>query len=181
MAQRDARIPALDRWFERTFGDQEPSRLGTGWASGVASVFLGSLALGAVVVLWFPGWLSTARFRPLYPMPLLRAAIEGMIVVAFVAGAASLLLRRRKTLGLTGCGLSLLAALLGGGKVEVGGEIRSTATLGLDWFLLNLFLLALLFVPLERLFPQRSGQSTFRRNGPPTASTSWSATDSYRP
>ena len=162
MTKRDPRIPSLDRWFESAFGDDEPSRLGTGWASGVSSVFLGSLALGAVVVLWFPGWLSTARFRPLYPVPLLRAVIEGVIALAFVAGAASLLLRRRKVLGITGCGLSLLAALLGGGGIESETELRGSATLGLDWFLLNLLLLALLFVPLERRFPQRTGQSTFR-------------------
>lgn len=162
MTKRDPRIPSLDRWFESAFGDDEPSRLGTGWASGVSSVFLGSLALGAVVVLWFPGWLSTARFRPLYPVPLLRAVIEGVIALAFVAGATSLLLRRRKVLGITGCGLSLLAALLGGGGIESETELRGSATLGLDWFLLNLLLLALLFVPLERRFPQRTGQSTFR-------------------
>jgi sterol desaturase/sphingolipid hydroxylase (fatty acid hydroxylase superfamily) len=160
--KRDQRIPSLDRWFERAFGDAEPSRFGTGWASGVASVFLASVALGAVVVLWFPGWLSTARFRPLYPLPFLRAVIEVAIVIAFVLGATSIFLRRRKVLGLTGCALSLVAALLGGGNVETRDGASSSATLGLDWFLLNLLLLALLFVPLEKLFPQRSGQSTFR-------------------
>jgi lathosterol oxidase len=162
MTERDERVPSLDRWFERAFGDDDPSRLGTGWVSGVTSVFLGAVALGAVVVLWFPGWLSTARFRELYPLPLLRALIEGVIVLGFAAGAASLLLRRRKVLGFTGSGLCLLAALLGGGRVDAGFETRSSATLGLDWFLLNLFLVALLFVPLERMFPLREGQSTFR-------------------
>jgi len=159
---REPRRAPLDRFFERVFDDNAPSRLGTGWASGVISVFLGSLALGAVLVLRFPGWLSTARFRALYPLPFLRAVIEGVIILAFVAGVASLLLRRRKVLGLTGSGLSLVAAILGGGAVELQPEVLSTATLGLDWFLLNLLLLALLFVPLERLFPMRTGQSTFR-------------------
>ena len=155
--------PALDRWFERAFGDPDPSHLGTGWMSGVTSVFLGGLALGAVVVLWFPGLLSTERFRSLYPLPLLRRIIEITIVISFAAGAASLLLRRRKVLGLTGCGLSLLAALTGGGQVTIAPDpSRGDLTLGLDWFLLNLLLLALLFVPLERLFPQRPGQGTFR-------------------
>ncbi len=162
VTKREPRTAPLDRWFQRVFDDNAPSRLGTGWASGVVSVFLGSLALGAVLVLRFPSWLSTARFRALYPLPLLRAVIEGVIVLAFVAGVASLLLRRRKVLGLTGCAFSLAAAILGGGSVAVAAEVKSTATLGLDWFLLNLLLLALLFVPLERLFPMRAGQSTFR-------------------
>lgn len=162
MTKRDPRRAPLDRWFQRVFDDNAPSRLGTGWASGVVGVFLGGLALGAVMVLWFPSWLSTARFRALYPLPFLRAVIEGIIVLAFLSSVTSLLLRRRKVLGLTGCGLSLIAALLGGGSVEVEAGIRSGATVGLDWFLLNLLLLALLFVPLERLFPKRGEQSTFR-------------------
>ncbi|NCX17981.1 MAG: AI-2E family transporter [Acidimicrobiia bacterium] len=42
------------------------------------------------------------------------------------------------------------------------GEVpTATAYLGLDWFLLNLALLALIFAPLERLWPLRS-QSVFR-------------------
>ena len=39
MSPGDAPRPALDRWFERAFGDDQPGHLGTGWASGVASVF----------------------------------------------------------------------------------------------------------------------------------------------
>ena len=61
--------PALDRWFERAFGDEEPAPPGTGWLSGTASVFLGAVGLLAVLVLWFPEWLSTAQFRSLYPLP----------------------------------------------------------------------------------------------------------------
>jgi lathosterol oxidase len=159
----EAPRPPLDLWFERTFGDEAPSGLGTGWTSGVASVFLAGVALLAVVVLWFPGALSTALFRPLYPLPLLRTLIGVTIGVAFGAGMLSLWLRRRKVLGLTGCGLSLLAALLGGGGAErAQGAGESPITFGLDWFLLNLFLLALLFVPLERLFPRWPEQGTFR-------------------
>lgn len=158
----DDRRPALDRLLERWLGDDGPEHLGSGWLSGTVSVFLGTLALGAVAVLWLPEWLSTARFRALYPLGLVRALIQGLIVLAFVLGAVSLLLRRRKVLGLTGCGLALLAALLGGGQVPIDGPLDRPLTLGLDWFLLNLFLLALLFVPLERLFPQRPRQGVFR-------------------
>jgi lathosterol oxidase len=154
--------PPLDRWFERTFSDSDPDHLGTGWASGVTSVFLGALALGGALVFSFPEALSTERFRPLYPVAALRALVEGLIVIAFLAGVLSLLLRRRKVLGLVGCGLGLLASLLGGGRATPGGATLLGAALGLDWFLLNLFLLALLFVPLERLFPQRPGQGLFR-------------------
>jgi len=158
--------PRLDRWFERLFDDPDPGRLGTGWVSGTASVFLGATALGGVVVLHFPELFSTARFRALYPVGLLRAALLAVIALGFVLGLASLWLRRRKVLGLTGCALSLTAVLLGGGQAGAGRAAGSgapaSATLGLDWFLLNLLLLALLFVPLERLFAKRPRQSPFR-------------------
>lgn len=140
--------PALDRWLERVFDDDESSRLGSGWLSGTVSVFLGALGLLAVLVLWFPEWLSTARFRALYPLPLVRGLVQGVIATGFVTGCISLLLRQRKVLGLTGCGLSVLAALLGGGGVALPDSLQTRPTLGLDWFVLNLFLLALLFVPL---------------------------------
>jgi lathosterol oxidase len=154
--------PRLDAWFERVFGDGAPSHFGTGWLSGTASVFLGAIALGAVAVLWFPERLSTPQFRPLYPLPLLRATTGAVIALAFALGAISLLLRRRKVLGATGCGLALAASLLGGGGVAVERPLDGGWTLGFDWFLLNLFLLALLFVPLERLFPQWPEQGPFR-------------------
>lgn len=161
IAPREDR-PVLDRWLERAFGDDEPGRLGTGWLSGTASVFLGGLGLLAVLVLWFPEWLSTPRFRALYPLPIVRVLIQVVIACGFVTGCTSLLLRRRKVLGLTGGALSVLAALLGGGGVALPESLSPRPTLGLDWFLLNLFLLALLFVPLERFFPRLPEQDTFR-------------------
>ena len=46
--------------------------------------------------------------------------------------------------------------------MDVERPLDQRVTLGLDWFLLNLFLLALLFVPLERLFPKWPEQGPFR-------------------
>lgn len=158
----EAPRPALDLWFERAFGDDAPAHVGTGWISGVGSVFLGALALAAVGVLWFPDALSTARFRAAYPMPLLRGLIQAGVATAFGLGLLSLALRRRKALGATGIALAVLAALLGGGRVPTRPVDAAGLTLGLDWFLLNLFVLALLFVPIERAFPRLPGQRTFR-------------------
>lgn len=154
--------PGLERTLARLFGDAEPTGLGSGWIAGTAGVFLGGLGLLGVVVFWFPGALSTAGFREHYPIPLLRALLQAVIVAAFVLGAASVLLRRRKALGATGIGLALVATLLGGGDVAVESDFDRRVTLGLDWFVLNLFLLALVFVPLERLVPRRREQTTFR-------------------
>ena len=152
----------LDRLFQRAFGDAEPEHWGTGWISGTLSVFLGALGLAAVACLIWPQVLTSPEVRALLPLPWARAIIEALIGLAFLFGLASSLLRRRKVLGFTGMGLALAAGALGGGHVGVPGEVpAATAYLGLDWFLLNLALLALLFAPLERLWPLRS-QSVFR-------------------
>jgi sterol desaturase/sphingolipid hydroxylase (fatty acid hydroxylase superfamily) len=59
-------------------------------------------------------------------------------------------------------GLALLASTMGGATVPVTSFKSDGLGLGLDWFLLNVFLLALVFVPMERVFAQRPLQSTFR-------------------
>ena len=151
----------LERWLARRFADGEARHAGTGWLSGVAGVFLGIVGLGAVLALRYPALLTAAELRALYPLPLVRALLELVIGAAFLCACLSLLLRRNKRLGFTGLALTGLAIALGG----AGAELGSTAGglyLGLDWFLLSLLVLALVFVPLERLFPQRPGQGVFR-------------------
>jgi len=154
--------PGMDAWFARVFNDNEPAHIGSGWWSGVASVFLGLLGLGAVATLWFPDFLSSAELRAAYPMALLRGLVEFVIGVAFLAGCLSLLLRKRKVLGLTGVAFAVAAALLGGGQVPINDSVDSRFYIGFDWFLLNLFFLAIVFVPLERSFPRLREQGPFR-------------------
>ncbi len=154
--------PPLERWFVRVFGDTDPAEFGSGWISGVASTFLGALGLLGVLGFWFPGLLSSAQFRIHYPVPVLRALLEGVIGLAFLLGAISLALRRRKVLGCAGLALALAATLAGGGDVPVESAFDQPFTLGLDWFLLNLLLLTLVFVPLERGFARLPAQTTFR-------------------
>jgi len=151
----------LERWLARHLGDDAPRHFGTGWLSGTLSVFLAACGLGGVLVLHFPAWLSTAELRDVYPVALMRGLIGAAIALGFLFGCLNLLLRRRKALGCVGIVLAGLAALVGGGA---GGEAGASAPfyLGLDWFLLNLLLLALIFVPLERLFARLPAQGVFR-------------------
>ena len=157
----DAR-PPLERWLSRAFGDAGSRRFGTGWSSGTASIFLGAVSALGVLAFWFPGVFSSAELRTHYPLPQLRALLELCIAAAFALGALSLALRPRKALGATGVALALAAALAGGGEVPLESDFAPGPTLGLDWFLLNLLLLALLFVPLERAFALRRAQTSFR-------------------
>ena len=145
---------------------QLPRHFGSGWISGVLSVFLGVLGLGAVLCLWFPSLLTTPELRAVYPMDLVRYLIQTVILGAFLLGLISVLLRPAKYLGIAGASLAVIAVVLGGAQVPVDGPVRRSNFLGLDWFLLNLLLLAVIFVPLERLFAQWREQEIFRDGWP---------------
>ena len=101
----------------------EPTRFGSGWISGVLSAALGLIGLGAVLCFLFPDILTTPEARALYPVPYVRALLHLVLVAAFVLGAISLSLRRNKALGTVGVAATLVAALLGGSRVEVEGEL----------------------------------------------------------
>jgi len=154
--------PMLDRWLAGLFDDQEEARLGSGWASGTTSVFLGVLSVGAVACFHLPAALTSPTVRAAYSLSWIRPLVATVIGAAFFLGLLSALLRRRKVLGFTGMALALIASVLGGASVAVAGVPGDGLGLGLDWFLLNVFLLALIFVPMERAFAQRPAQSTFR-------------------
>lgn len=151
----------LDPLFKRLFGDDEPEDLGSGWWSGVVSVFLGVLGLFGALCLRFPEWLTTPSVRQAVPLEAAHALIQGALAIAFFAGFLSALLRRRKVLGLTGLSLALLGALIGS-AAPPPAPLGDRGVLGLDWFALSLLLTTLVFVPMERAFPLRRAQGPFR-------------------
>jgi hypothetical protein len=144
------------------FGDAESTGFGTGWWSGILSAFLGFLSFGAVLCLHFPQLLSSPELRVHYPMHTRRLLIQGLIVGALLFGVVSSVLRKKKVLALTGLLLATAATLLGGSSVPINQTLRDGPAIGLDWFLLDMLLMALIYVPLERLWPQYPAQGTFR-------------------
>lgn len=138
-------------------------RFGEGKISGVLAVFLGWLGLGGVVTLHLPEFLASPTLRSAYPMPIMRALIGGALVLALVLGLTSLLLSVRKSRGLLAIGLASLSLLLGGSGVEVPPALPVRPTIALDWFLLSLLAFALVFVPMELLWPRIREQRLFRR------------------
>ena len=138
------------------------TRFGRGWISGVCAVALAALGAGAVLCLHLPDVLTTPEARAVYPMALIRFLIHLVLVAGFGLGVLSVVLSRRVTLGATAVALTVAAVLLGGSQVEVEGPISSARYVGFDWFLLNIFVLALVFVPLEVLWARRPEQGVFR-------------------
>ena len=146
------------------FGDAESTGFGTGWWSGILSAFFGFLSFGAVLCLHYPQILSSPELRVHYPMHAMRVLIECLIVAAMFFGVISGILRKKKILGLTGLVFATAATLLGGSSVPINEELHNGPAIGFDWFLLDMFLMALIYVPLERLWPQYPEQGTFRKD-----------------
>jgi lathosterol oxidase len=138
------------------------TRFGSGWISGVLAVTCSALAYGGVLCLLFPSLLTTPDARGYYPLGVVRFLIHAFLVAGFGLGTLSALLRRDRTLAITALALATAATLLGGSGVAVGNAGGAVGYLGLDWFLLNVLVLALLFVPLERMFARRPEQPIFR-------------------
>ena len=151
-----------DAFFARLFGDSEPTHIGSGWISGILSAFFGLLGLGGALCLHFPALLTLPEARSHYPMVVIRLIIQAAIAAAFVLAAISAILRQRKVLALTGGLLAAVAALLGGGSTPLPKEVASHYGIGLDWFLLDLLVMTVVFVPVERFWPLHPGQETFR-------------------
>ncbi|MBK8064139.1 MAG: sterol desaturase family protein [Betaproteobacteria bacterium] len=142
------------------------ARAEVGKRTGVASGVLGALCVLAVLCFLLPDLLVTRDALPFYVahLGLLRTILQACILAAFALGAASILLLRSKTYGLIGIGLGAVALLMGGAQaepVELGAAGGRAFAAGLDYFVLELLVLALLFVPLERLYALRR-QNIFR-------------------
>ena len=159
-AQMTARLEA---WLNAFFSEDARRRFGTGWISGVLSIVLGILATCSVLAIRFPGFLTLPELRARYPMEVVRLAIDAGILAALLLAALSMILRRKKALGACGIALAAVALGLGAGGAEVGDASSTSFYVGLDWFVLGVLTTATVFVPLERAFPHRSAQGTFRK------------------
>src|SRR5258708_1255247 len=96
-------------------------------------------------------------------MHTMRVLIQCLIVGAILFGIISSIKRKKKILALTGMLLAIAATALGGSSVQINDTMHGGLAIGLDWFLLDLLLMALIYVPLERLWPQYPKQGTFRK------------------
>ena len=153
----------IEQKINKFFGDAESTGFGSGWWSGILSAFFGFLSLGGVLCLLFPQVLTSPELRPHYPMHVIRITIQCLIVGAFIFGVFSSILRKKKNLALTGMLLALAATALGGSSVQINQTLHDGPAIGFDWFLLDMLLMAIIYVPLERIWPQYPDQGTFRK------------------
>jgi sterol desaturase/sphingolipid hydroxylase (fatty acid hydroxylase superfamily) len=132
-------------------------------ASGVTSAALGVLCVLAELCFRFPHHLVYGEARSFYVAHLefFRSLLLVSILVTFALGCLSVLRLRTRSYGAAGILLGTCAIFLGGPQAEAVTTQPRTVTVGLDYFILSLLVLALLFVPMERIWPLRR-QNIFR-------------------
>lgn len=140
------------------------TRIAIGKRVGLTSGLLGMLCVLGELCFLFPDLLVTKDALPVYKanIGLLRGVLEASILITLILGAVGVALSRPNRRGLLGIVLGITALLMGGAgaeAVDVGGP--RAFTVGLDYFVLELLVLGLIFVPIEAIFPLRK-QLMFR-------------------
>jgi hypothetical protein len=136
-------------------------KIGEGKISGYWSIFLAVLSFLAVFCFKFPELLTTPEFRAVYKGEDMEKLLTCVIIASFFFAVLSFALSKKKSYAVIGMVISTLTILLGGFKVKASVVGQSSWHLGLDWLLLDLLLMALIFVPIEMLWPKNKEQTRF--------------------
>jgi sterol desaturase/sphingolipid hydroxylase (fatty acid hydroxylase superfamily) len=140
---------------------EELRRFGSGWLSGVAALVLGIASLCLLLGERLQGVFSTQMLAPLYALPQFTLIIQGLLVSSFILACTNLILRRNRILGFSAIVLVLVTMTIA--QTLAAQAARNTSlALSLDWFVLNILLTGLLFIPLEKLFGRLTQQALFR-------------------
>lgn len=136
---------------------------GQGKGSATVSIFFGAMALLGALCFLMPELLTMPEFRAAYNPEVLRYALQVSIAISAGFGLYAMARHESPGYGLTGMVLALTAALLASGRIEAPDIDSRGLYVGLDYFVLTLVVLALVFIPLERAFPKDRQQSILRK------------------
>jgi sterol desaturase/sphingolipid hydroxylase (fatty acid hydroxylase superfamily) len=138
----------------------EERRFGSGWLSGILTFLLAIACLILVVCRAFPGLFITPQLRLLFEHPAFPAGLFIAMLAAFGLALLNFVLRPNRILGMCAVAATLAAGLIGGlGSTPGNAE---GIFFGLDFFVLNVLMTGMLFVPLERISPLKREQRLFR-------------------
>lgn len=140
---------------------RERLKVGEGQISGYISIFLAVLALLGIFCFRYPERLTTPEFREIYTKESMQILMAAGIIAAFFFALISILLSKKLTLAFIGSGIAGVAILLGAFTVQGRGVEKVSWHFGLDWMLLDLLLMTVIFIPLELFFPKNKLQTKF--------------------
>lgn len=124
------------------------------WSAGL-SCAMGLLSLLGVACFYFPEALTSQQFRTLYSESFARHLLLAGLTGAFVLGVSAIMRGRDRRAALIGVVSAGIAVLLGGITIKVHPIHESPYSLGLDWFIVSLFISAVIFLPIERMMAVR--------------------------
>ncbi len=136
-------------------------KFGEGKISGIISIFLGLMSFLGVFCFKYPEWLTTPEFREIYTGESMKILLTSVIIASLFFAVVSFMLSKKKKWALIGIVFCIATIVLGGFDVDPRAVGETKYHLGLDWLLLDLFLMAVIFVPIEMVFPKRKDQKTF--------------------
>jgi sterol desaturase/sphingolipid hydroxylase (fatty acid hydroxylase superfamily) len=154
-----ARLAGTIKGLYQQSGELKPGR---GKVSGVVAWSLAILCFLAVLAFHFPQYLTTPELRKNYSVDVLRWVMLAAMLIAGGLATANVVLGRNRWLNAAALLLVLVTAALGGHTVPVGDFPDGTPYIGLDWFILDLLGSTLIFIAIEKLFPQYKNQPVFR-------------------
>ena len=139
----------------------EARTFGSGWISGVGALIASLAGFLLMLSVELPTLFATKELSALYQWPYFLSLVQGLLILGFALACANLILRRNKILGFSAIIVVFVAITLG--QVSHLSLPQSSAVpIGLDWFVLNMLLTGILFVPLEKLFGRLTDQPLFR-------------------
>jgi sterol desaturase/sphingolipid hydroxylase (fatty acid hydroxylase superfamily) len=140
---------------------RERLQVGKGEISGYISIFLSIIALVSVLCFYFPEKLTTPEFREIYTAQQMKLLLKIVVIGAFFFALVSLLLSKKIKWALIGSSIAGVAIVAGALKVQGSVVEKSDWYFGLDWMLLDLLLMTIIFVPIELFFPKNKEQTKF--------------------
>jgi lathosterol oxidase len=136
-------------------------KVGEGIISGYISIFLSTLTLLGVFCFYFPEQLTTPEFREIYTRESMEALMTIVVIASFFFALLSLILSKKIKWALIGSSIAGLAIIFGALSVQGRSVAKTDWHFGLDWMLLDLLLMTLIFIPIELFFPKNKAQTKF--------------------
>lgn len=140
---------------------RERLKVGEGQISGYISIFLAVMAFLGIFCFRFPEQLTTPEFREIYTKESMQILMAAGIIAALFFALLSIILSKKLGLALIGFAIAGLAILLGAFTVHGRSVEKVGWHFGLDWMLLDLLLMTVIFIPLELFFPKNRFQTKF--------------------
>lgn len=140
----------------------ETRQFGSGWISGFLALVASIAGLLLLLSQRYPQLFSMKELAVVHNQTVFSFVIQSILVIAFILALINLVLRRNKILGFSAITLVFAALLIGQLIDPKEQHVANAYALGLDWFVLNILLTGLLFIPLEKLFGRLTDQPLFR-------------------